>query len=267
MMPVHTRMFRFTLVAAVLAASPVTAGDFFGSGDTIDLQVGGFVIVTPKYEGSEDYEVFGVPFLAPAGVDDNSRLKFRGPDDVRFRLLEYYGFEAGPLVGWRFDREEEDADRLEGLGDVDGGVVAGAYAAYRMGGFAPFVSYGHQVSGDETGGLLRFGAEWRLPVWNGIRFTAQGGGTFADDDFMDAFFSVNNRQADNSGFNAYDAEAGIKDVYVGLNADVPLSQDWSLKMTGMYSRLVGDAADSPIVETENQFFGGLGLTYRFSFQR
>jgi outer membrane scaffolding protein for murein synthesis (MipA/OmpV family) len=84
---------------------------------------------------------------------------------------------------------------------------------------------------------------------------------------MDAFFSVNAQQAARSGFNAYDADAGIKDVYLGLNADIPLSQQWSLKMTGMYSRLIGDAADSPIVESEDQFFGGLGLTYRFSFQR
>jgi len=267
MMASSTRLFGSALIAAALTAGPASAGDIFGNGDTLDLQVGGFVIVTPKYEGSNDYEVFGVPYIAPVGMDENSRLQFRGPDDVRFRLFEYYGLEVGPLVGWRFDRDEDDADRLDGLGDVDGGIVAGAYAAYRMGAFAPFVSYGHQVTGDDTGGLLRFGAEWRMPIWNGIKYTLQGGSTFADDDFMDAFFSVNAQQAARSGFNAYDADAGIKDVYLGLNADIPLSQQWSLKMTGMYSRLIGDAADSPIVESEDQFFGGLGLTYRFSFQR
>ena len=65
----------------------------------------------------------------------------------------------------------------------------------------------------------------------------------------------------------YDAESEVKDVYIGLNADVPLTDVWSLKLTGQYSRLLGDAADSPIVETENQFFGGLGLTYRFTIDR
>ena len=29
-----------------------------------------------------------------------------------------------------------------------------------------------------------------------------------------------------------------------------------------YKRLLGDAADSPIVDDENQFTAGLGLTYR-----
>ncbi|QNH37959.1 MipA/OmpV family protein [Aminobacter sp. MDW-2] len=31
----------------------------------------------------------------------------------------------------------------------------------------------------------------------------------------------------------------------------------------LYSRIIGDAADSPIVTAEDQFSGGLGLTYTF----
>jgi outer membrane scaffolding protein for murein synthesis (MipA/OmpV family) len=82
---------------------------------------------------------------------------------------------------------------------------------------------------------------------------------------MDAFFSVPvGALLDPAGYNA---EAGIKDVYIGLNADVPLNDRWNLKVIGQYSRLIGDAADSPIVESENQFFGGLGLTYRFTIDR
>jgi outer membrane protein len=67
-----------------------------------------------------------------------------------------------------------------------------------------------------------------------------------------------------AGLAAYDADAGIKDVYFGLTTNVPLSDVWTLKLSGRYSRLVGDASDSPIVEDENQFFGGLGLSYRFN---
>jgi outer membrane scaffolding protein for murein synthesis (MipA/OmpV family) len=48
-----------------------------------------------------------------------------------------------------------------------------------------------------------------------------------------------------------------------LSSDIALDQRWTLKLTGRYSHLVGDAADSPIVETESQFYGGVGLTYRF----
>jgi outer membrane scaffolding protein for murein synthesis (MipA/OmpV family) len=250
----------------LLASSPAGATDLFGSGP-LDLQVGGMVLMTPKYEGSKDYEVFAVPLVAPTGSGESGFIQFRGPEDLRFRVINWNGFEAGPLTGWRFDRDEDDADRLDGLGDVDGGIVLGGYAAYQFGVFKPFVSYSNQVTGDDTGGLLRFGAEAPLN-WGNVRMTGIVGGTWADDDYMDAFFSVNSVQASNSVLlGEYDAEAGIKDIYIGLNADVPLTDVWSLKLTGQYSRLLGDAADSPIVETENQFFGGIGLTYRFTIDR
>ncbi len=267
---------RFKVVAsafAAIAAMPVSlaaAGGFgdLGLGNT-DWQVGGFVFVAPKYEGAKDYEVRGAPFIAPTGLDDErSRVQFRGPDDLRFRALEFSGFEVGPLVGWRFDRDDNDAARLRGLGDVDGGLVAGAYAAYHLGPLMPFVSYHHQVTGDDTGGLIRFGAETRVPFASGIAVLATAGASYADDEYMDAYFSVTAAQsaASLANLDAYDAEAGIKDVYFGLTTDVPLSKDWTLKLSGRYSRLVGDASDSPIVEDENQFFGGLGLSYRFNVQ-
>jgi len=97
--------------------------------------------------------------------------------------------------------------------------------------------------------------------------TGRVGASWADDDYMDAFFSVTPAQSLASLHAPYDASAGIKDVHVGLAADVPLGQDWSLKLLGQYTRLVGDAADSPVIETEDQFYGGVGLTYRFTFDR
>jgi len=230
-----------------------------------DWQVGGFVFVAPKYEGAKDYEVLGAPFIAPAGLDETSRVQLRGPDDLRFRLIDFNGFEAGPLVGWRFDRDEGDAARLRGLGDVDGGLVAGAYVAYRLGPIAPFVSYHHQVTGDDTGGLIRFGAEARSLLMGGFSATLTAGATYADDDYMDAYFSVTPAQsaASVAGLAAYEADAGLKDVFIGLTGDVPLSDVWTLKLSARYAHLIGDAADSPIVESEHQLFGGVGLSYRF----
>lgn len=243
----------------------------FGDGPSA-VNVGGMALVVPKYEGSSEYEAFAVPLIAPSsgsGLGLDGRVQFRGPDDLRFRLLDFDQFEAGPLVGWRFDREQEDAARLRGLGDVDGGVVAGAYAAYTFGPLKPFISYHHQVSGDETGGLIRFGSEATLNPTPSVSLTATLGATYADDDYMDAFFSISPQQqaASVAGLGAYDAEAGIKDVYIGLSGDVPLSDTWTVKLNGRYARLVGDAADSPIVEDENQFFAGVGLTYRFALGR
>lgn len=266
------RRFRRSIVAATTAivASSIAPSVALADGSTLNLQGGGAVVVSPKYEGSKQYEVRGFPLIAPAGSPDAAEagfVQFRGIDDIRFRALRFGGLEMGPLAGYRFGRDEDDSDRLTGLGDVDDGLVVGAYTAYDFGGLKPFLSYHHQVTGDVSGGLLRFGAETRIPLARGMMLTAIAGASYADDAYMDAYFSVTGAQAAASGLSAYDAQSGIKDVYLSLGTDIPLSELWSLKVGGKYSHLLDEAAASPIVETEHQFSGMLGLTYRFSIAR
>src|SRR5262245_38267464 len=81
------------LVLGVCPAAARDPADPFGFAGT-PWQVGGFVFVTPKFEGAKSYEVLGFPFVAPAGFgQDGSLIDIRGADDVRFRLLERQGFE------------------------------------------------------------------------------------------------------------------------------------------------------------------------------
>lgn len=252
-------------VAAVLAAvTPVAAG---GDGGEIAMQAGALAVVKPKFEGSKDYDVTGAPIVGPAGGNGDGPVQFKGIDDLRFRLIDRGGLEAGPLIGYRFDRNEDDSERLSGLGDVDGGVVVGGYAAYRMGLLKPYLSYHHQVTGDDTGGIARLGVEARLPVAARVAVTATGGVTWADDDYMRSYFGVSAAQNVASGLAAFDAGAGVKDVFIGLATDVPLGERWSLKLSGRYAHLLGDAAASPIVETESQWQGAVGLSYRFGVGR
>ncbi len=241
-------------------------GEFDGrpSSGGFDLQVGGLAIVKPKYEGSKEYEVWGVPVIAPAGGDGKGFVQFKGVDDLRFRVLSANGFEAGPVVGYRFGRDEDDADRLLGLGDVDGGLVVGGYVAYRLGSVMPFISYNHQVTGDDTGGLARIGIETRQELGRGATGTLTGGFTWADDDYMNSYFGVSGAQSGNSAFNVFRASSGFKDAFIRATIDVPIGAQWTLKMTGGYSHLLGDASESPISETDSQWTSGLGLAYRFS---
>lgn len=248
-------------------AGTANAGDGAFFGDVTGVNVGGLVMVAPKYEGSADYRVLGVPFIAPA-FNGGGRLQIKGPDDVRFRLLDLNGFEAGPVAGWRFGRDDEDSRRLWGLGDVDGGLVVGGYMAYRVGVLKPFLSYHHEVTGGDTGGVLRFGTEAIWDLGRGTEIVGSIGASWADQQHMGAYFSVTPAQsvASFAGLPVYEAGAGIKDVFVGATAKVALSELWTLNLTGRYAHLIGDAADSPVTESEHQWTAGAGLTYRFNLR-
>lgn len=265
------RVRRLRTKTAVMTLALSICGTTAGSAtdtpaDGFGLSIGGFAMVAPKYEGSRDVRVTGFPVVIPSfGAGSLAgRVEFKGIDDIRYRLIDNSGFEVGPLLGWRFGRKEDDGDLLRGLGDIDGGLVAGGYVAYRMGAFRPFVSYHHQVTGDDTGGIIRFGAEARTVMSQRVELVGTVGATYASQSYMDAFFSVTPAQAATSvaGLSVFDARAGIKDVYVGLNAAIPLSDSWTLRLSGKYSHLLGDAADSPVVETTSQWSGGVGLTWK-----
>lgn len=261
---------RLAFVAATIlpaaAMQPAAAQGLFSQG--ITLEAGGIVVTAPKYEGSKSYQVMGAPIVFPSSMGPlttaESNLQFKGLDDLRFRLLNQGGFEAGPLAGYRFGRDESDDKRLRGLADVDGGLVLGGYLGYRIGTIFPFVSYHHQVTGDDTGAIVKLGLESKTLVSSAMLITATIGTTWASNDYMDKFFSVTPFQSTRSGLASFDAQAGFKDVYFSVSSDIALDQRWTLKLLGRYSHLIGDASDSPITETQSQFFAGLGLTYKFN---
>jgi outer membrane scaffolding protein for murein synthesis (MipA/OmpV family) len=257
-------LFAFLGLAA-LAASPAAAQSYDPFGIFGDRwQVGGLVYVSPKYEGSKSYSAIGFPVIAPAGLGDAGIIQVYGIDDIRWRAFQFSGFEFGPLGGYRFGRDEEDGARLRGTGDIDGGLVLGGFATYRTGPLAFSVSYHHQASGDETGGLFRMQGQLVTPLAPGVKMTTTLGTNYATDDYMTSFFGVNAAQAKASGLAFYAPSAGFKDVFAGAVGSIDLNDRWTLMLIGRYSRLIGDAADSPIIETENQFYGGAALTYKFS---
>jgi MipA family protein len=237
----------------VVAAEPAVAQDpdLFGN----SWQVGGFVYVSPAFEGSRSYEAIAFPFILPAGVGGEGTVQIKGADDVRLRLFQSNGFEFGPLAGYRFGRDGDDVSNVD-VGDVDGGLVLGAFAAYRAGPLALSVSYHHGATGDDTGGLIRFGLEHTSRLSRTFKLTAGIGANYADDDYMTAFFAA----------PGFEPDAGFKDVFVGATAAIDLSDRWSLHLIGRYAHLIGDAAESPIVETESQLYGGLALSYKFDLR-
>ena len=119
---------------------------------------------------------------------------------------------------------------------------------------------------EHDGNLLYFNGGYRIPVNDKFDMKLGAHVTWADDDYMDTYFDVSNSDAARSGLSRYDADAGFKDVTGTLFVHFTPGQKWGLAAFGKYSRLLGDAEDSPVVSDEgdeNQWAGGVAVTYRF----
>jgi MipA family protein len=257
-------------IAALLALPYLAHCETANAGEaqaeaTRGIAVGGLVLVAPTYEGADSVRVIGVPIALPTGLGMGNRVQFEGIDDIRFRLIELGGFEAGGVAGYRFGRDESDDDALIGLGDVDGGLVAGAYIGYRAGSVLFDAAYGREVTGADTGGVLRLGIKSELAMSPSVRLTGRVGTTWADDEYHEAFFGVTAAQFAASGLTAFTPDAGFKDVHLALNGAFDLTDRWTLRAFGKVTQLIGDAADSPIVDSDLQLSGGAGVTYRFDW--
>ncbi|EFL90030.1 MipA/OmpV family protein [Ahrensia sp. R2A130] len=246
----------------------------------------------PLYEGSDEFRAFPVPiFSYDSGVPGPRRFEFRGLDDIRFHALRLGNFSTGPIVGYRFGRDEDDSARLRGLGNIDGGLVVGGFASYEFyndtgSSWGADIGISSQVTGDafdegRFAGLptqfddgygyeIDFGISNEMDITDRFNLATRIGATYASDDYLQTNFGVGVAQAAaaiaaGNGIAAYDADGGIKNAYFNVSGTYELTNYIQLRAGLGYSRLMGDAADSPITETENQFSGSIGAAYRFTF--
>ena len=267
-------------LAAMVVVSPASAtGDGLGgllpAGTTVSI--GAQAIVQPKYEGGKDYEVIALPMIKFGGTSPLGsffRVDARGLNDIGVGILNVGPFSAGPAIGYRFGRDEDDGARLRGLGDIDGGLLVGGFARYNFSQFGPGsiayarVSYLTQVTGDDdAGGLFRLQLGADAQVTQQLVVKPFAAVEFGDDDYMSTYFGIDAAQSARSGLARFDAGAGAKSLHLGLTAEYEVFPTWTLLAGVEYVRLLGDAADSAITEEENQVIGRIGLSKTFQFGR
>src|SRR3546814_3703028 len=123
------------------------------------------------------------------------------------------------------------------------------------------------VGDAEDGGMTaQLKGGYAYPISQRLRLRTEVSTTWADDNYTEAFFGITALQAQRSGLRQYQSEGGFKDAGLSLALDYSLTDHWGLTGLVGYKRLLGDAADSPLVEDQgsaNQLTGGLLLSYKF----
>jgi MipA family protein len=222
------------------------------------LIIGAGGIYEPEYEGGDEFEISPVPII----VFTYGEWLEIDPRGLTVTAFEHDGFALAAKVGYESGRDEDDADRLDGLGDIDFAATVGAKASYTWRGFEVYAEIDQTIDGSES--LIgTFGLEYQAPVTERLILGASVEAVIANDKHMEAYFGVNARQAARSGLPEYEADAGFKRVNVSASATYMLSENWLVRGEASLGILTGDAADSPIVEDELQPSTSLFVGYKF----
>jgi outer membrane scaffolding protein for murein synthesis (MipA/OmpV family) len=253
-----------SIVVPAQAAEPLlTTLPVAPSGWIITLK--GNLRVTPSYPGADDFSFIGYPSLSfrRAGTPE----RFSAPDDgLSFSFLEESSLRIGVVGRYQGGRYLEDDRRLFGLEKINWAVEPGVFVEYWPVEFLRARAEIRRGFNGHEGFVADFGLDL---VQRYGAVTASLGPRLAlgDDEFTRTYFGVTPGEAALNGQVApYRPSGGITSVGATAAVSYDWSTQWSTTAFVSYKRLVGDAADSPIVRqfgSENQI--GLGLTVSYSF--
>ena len=245
--------------AALIIPILSSSGSAAGQGLTLGAGVGG----APDYEGSDEYQAVPL-FLARFGFGQQS-IELRGTK-VKATLLSGGVFSAGPVVNYRGERDDVDENAVDDLDNVDAAIEVGGFIGFFNNGLLANVTALHDVADAHDGYLIEAQLGYRTQVSPSHAQTIILTGTYADNNYMDTYFSIDAGDAAASGLDEFDADEGFKDVGITLNLEFGDSEGLGLTGILSYKRLLDDAEDSPVVDDvgdEDQIFGGVALTYSF----
>jgi MipA family protein len=240
---------------------------------TIGLGAG----LAPEFEGSKSYKI--IPIALVRYEDEDIAASTTGPG-IEVDVIPSRKLDFGPILKADFGRKggiDDPVVRL--LPRVGTGIEVGAFIAtglplevagvddptiltIKLSGTQDIASghKGAQISG--ALGAVR-------PLGERVTLIGSASLTWASRNYMGAFFDVTPAASVVSGLPVYRASGGLKDFGLTAVTNVQLSaqpgKGWSATAIVSGKRLIGDAAQSPIVRlrgTRNLGFLGLSLNYQ-----
>lgn len=257
------------VLLSMAGAVPASYANEANTGVHGHIMLGGGM--APEYEGSEDYQA--IPFGAAKVEYEGYYVETRGLG-LRANVSPTSRVEFGPTVNYRGGRDDDvENDAVADMREIDGAVEFGAFVKipfnqvlHKTDEFSLNAEFLADVSGEHEGYLFEFGPSYSYSPMDKLRLGASLSTTYASEDYNQTYFGIDADNALRSGLAQYDADGGFKDVSIGITAMYQLNDQWGVMGIARYTQLIGDAADSPIVDDEGsrgQMLVGGGVSYRF----
>lgn len=246
-----TRIATFAAITGTIFACPVLA-------QTSDegLVLGGGIRVAPEYEGSASDKASAIPFLAYS----HGRYAV-SPDRLSVSILRGNGHNLSFAVGYGGGRDADDLP-ANGFEDIDNAVFLGARYDVVRTQYHVAIKADHYL-GESKGTTLTLEGGPHAKVSDRLTVSATAGVTFSDTSYMDTYFGVTGGEAMRSGLASYSVGSGPRRADVALSAIYTVTDDWFVRGEVGFGKLLGDAADSPLVEDDTPVTTMFLVGYRF----
>ena len=223
----------------------------------------------PDYIGSSDYIVGPAP-MARIGWGGERNLFLVG-NQLTANVIDHPWLRVGPAGLLRFGRSDVENKQVDKMDSISPTVELGAFVGAEFVNevdprirFSTRLQFRHDVGQVSDGYVFRLSANYFHPLAEFLTGGLTTAVSYGSSNWMDTYFGVSNRDSERSSLPAFEADAGIKDVWVGPYFLFHLGRTWHLGAGAFYSRLLSDAGDSPVVKdagNPNQFMAGAGFLY------
>jgi outer membrane scaffolding protein for murein synthesis (MipA/OmpV family) len=211
-----------------------------GPGDS-RLLLGGSAIVRPAYLGSDDRVWTVLPYIDYA--NRNGFFASTG-SGIGYSFVNTATTQVGVRMIPRFGRRESQSADLRGMGDIGFGVEASVYWTQAL---SRVWTVGLNLRGGDKGGELDAGVRRDFQLAPTTRLSVTGFVTAANGTSQQSWFGVDAGLALASGYAPYAPSSGLRNAQLAISANHFFAGRWiAIGGVGL-GRVLGDAADSPIV--------------------
>lgn len=224
----------------------------------------------PDYLGSDDYTI-GIAPIAKIQFGETERYIRLLATELSLNVINSRQWSFGPVLNYRPERDDVDDAAVDRMESIDSALEAGLFGGWTWISaldprqrFNASIQFLNDISDTHDGYTITAAARYWHPVSRAWTLSLGISSTYASEDYTSTYFGVNAADSARSGLRLFSADSGMRDLRIAPTVIFSLSPYWHLGAGVIYSRLLDDAADSPIVDdrgSADQFFAGIGIVY------
>ncbi len=240
------------------------------------LTLGGGIAFAPAYQGADKYRPTAIYDINVGYSHGNWGSVSLGNNGLSWALPLDEPFGVALLLDYDSGRDEviktlDGRDKtLKGMGDLGGALQAGVELSYQLDPFRTYIKALQATKKRHYGGedlgrtlLAELGVGTITPLNDQFSLQTNLSTTWANSGYQRGYFGVTPEQAKRTAFSTWRPGSGFKDVTFSAALNYDWTQNIALQAGAGVTALVGDAANSPIVEKKVAGLSFVSASYSF----